>query len=162
VAVASAGSGQGATFTVRLPAIEPPGVAARPLASARNGSPETVLVVEDNADARASLCTALELLGHRVLWSADGPAGIELARRERPRVAVLDIGLPGMDGHEVARRLRAELGREIVLVALTGYGAPADEERAARAGFDRYLTKPVDVDELARVLEQAPRTGSPA
>jgi signal transduction histidine kinase len=158
VTAASAGRGQGASFTVRLPGVDAPlAPARRAPAPVRISAAETVLVVEDNADARASLCTALELQGHRVLWAGDGPTALDLMRRERPGIAVLDIGLPGMDGYELARRARAEFGREIALLALTGYGRPGDEERAAQAGFDRHLTKPVDADELARALAQARR-----
>src|SRR5262249_57978168 len=91
-------------------------------------------------------------------WAADGATGLEVLRRERPRVAVLDIGLPGMDGYELARRIREELGPGIVLVALTGYGRARDGDEAIRAGFDRHLIKPVDVDELVRVLSEMRRS----
>ena len=101
-------------------------------------------MVEDNTDARASLWLALELRGHRVLPAADGPAALDMLERERPRVAMLDIGLPGMDGYELARRMRAALGDAIVLVALTGYGTARDGDEAVRAGFDRHLIKPVE------------------
>ena len=121
------------------------------------GGSETILVVEDNEDARESLCLALELRGHRVVWAVDGATGLEVLRRERPRLAVLDIGLPGMDGYELARRVREELGPGIVLVALTGYGRARDGAEAIRAGFDRHLIKPVDVDELVRVLSEMRR-----
>jgi CheY-like chemotaxis protein len=83
----------------------------------------------------------------------NGSAALDIVRRERPRVAVLDIGLPGMDGYELARRVRAESGGEIILIALTGYGTTGDENKAKQAGFDRYVTKPIDVIELTRVLE---------
>jgi CheY-like chemotaxis protein len=88
-------------------------------------------------------------------WTA--PPAFEVLRRERPRLAVLDIGLPGMDGYELARRVREELGPGIVLVALTGYGRARDGAEAIRAGFDRHLIKPVDVDELVRVLSEMRR-----
>ena len=153
VTAESPGRGKGATFTVRLPAIAAPAPVPRGSAPAPSRHSETILVVEDNADARESLCVALGLQGHRVLWSTDGPAALDIMRRERPRAAVLDIGLPGMDGYELARRARAELGRGIVLIALTGYGTTEDEDKATRAGFDRHLTKPVNVDELMRAIE---------
>ena len=102
---------------------------------------------------------ALELAGHRVLEAADGPAALDLVRQERPAIAVLDIGLPGMDGYELARRFRAELGSRIGLIALTGYGAESDARRAMEAGFDRHLTKPVDLQELADAIAS---TGRPA
>ncbi len=161
VTAASGGRGQGATFTVRLPAIAGPPAAADRRAPAAAGPAETILVVEDNADARESLCLALELRGHRVLPAADGAAALEVLERERPRVAVLDIGLPGMDGYELARRMRAAMGDAIVLVALTGYGAAQDGAEAAKAGFDRHLIKPVDVEELVRVLAETRRARAP-
>jgi two-component system, sensor histidine kinase len=142
---------------VRLPAIAEPPAPAQRIAPAAAGPAETILVVEDNADARESLCLALELRGHRVLPAADGPAALEVMERERPPVAVLDIGLPGMDGYELARRMRAALGDAIVLVALTGYGTARDGAEVARAGFDRHLIKPVDVGELVRVVAEARR-----
>jgi signal transduction histidine kinase len=161
VTVESKGRGTGASFTVRLPAIEAPGPLPRDSAPTPSGGAETILVVEDNADARESLCVALELQGHRVLGASDGRAALDMVRRERPRVAVLDIGLPGMDGYELARRVRAEFGGEIILIALTGYGTTGDENRARQAGFVRHMTKPVDVIELIQVLEVELAKGSP-
>ncbi len=161
VTAESKGRGTGASFTVRLPAIEAPGPLPRDSAPTPSGGAETILVVEDNADARESLCVALELQGHRVLGASDGPAALDMVRRERPRVAVLDIGLPGMDGYELARRVRAEFGGEIILIALTGYGTTGDENRARQAGFVRHMTKPVDVIELMQVLEVELAKGSP-
>ena len=161
VTAVSGGRGRGATFTVRLPAIAGRAPAEERIAPAPAGPAETILVVEDNADARESLCLALELRGHRVLPAADGLAALEVMERERPRVAVLDIGLPGMDGYELARRMRAALGDAIVLVALTGYGAARDGDEAVKAGFDRHLIKPVDVEALLRVLAE-PRRAPPA
>ena len=152
VTAESEGRGKGARFTVRLPIMRgvAPGSAA--VVPAPRAETETILVVEDNADARESLCLALEMRGHRVVWAADGVEGLAVLRRERPRAAVLDIGLPGMDGYEMARHIRKEIGRGIVLVALTGYGRARDGDEAIRAGFDRHLIKPVDVEELLRVL----------
>lgn len=153
VSAESDGLGKGATFTVRLPAIAVPASIQRepgPRTAARD---VTVLVVEDNADARETLRVLLELQGYRVLQAANGAAATEVLRRVRPRVALIDIGLPGMDGYEVARRARAEFGQEIVLIALTGYGTPQDEEKAAQAGFDRHLTKPASADALAQAIE---------
>jgi len=154
----SNGLGTGARFSVRLPALRAvaPAAAQGPT-PAPGAHAETILVVEDNEDARESLRLALELRGHRVVWAADGATGLEVLRRERPRLAVLDIGLPGMDGYELARRIREELGPGIVLVALTGYGRARDGDEAIRAGFDRHLIKPVDVDDLVRVLSEMRR-----
>jgi CheY-like chemotaxis protein len=102
---------------------------------------------------------ALELWGHRVLEAVDGPAALDLLRSEQPTVAVLDIGLPGMDGYELARRLRATFGDQIGLIALTGYGMESDARRAMEAGFDRHLTKPVDLQGLAEAIDL---TGRPS
>jgi signal transduction histidine kinase/ActR/RegA family two-component response regulator len=151
----SEGRGKGATFTVRLPAIAAPERAMLGAHVARARHVGTVLVVEDNDDTRESLAVALELHGYRVLQSGDGAQALELLRSRRPPIAVLDIGLPGLDGYELARHARAEFGREITLIALTSYGATRDADEARRAGFDHHLTKPVDVNELARVIEQA-------
>lgn len=156
----SGGRDQGATFTVRLPAVTAPDPAPGGAGPAALAPGETILVVEDNADARESLCVVLELQGHRVLRATDGPTALDAVRRQRPRIAVLDIGLPGMDGYELARRVREELGREVVLIALTGYGTSRDEDEATRAGFDLHLTKPVDLDRLRQVLALARRGGT--
>jgi len=95
----------------------------------------------------------LELWGHRVETAADGLRGVELIQRGRPDVALVDIGLPGLDGYQVAQRVRAAPdGQHVFLVALTGYGQPQDRRRALAAGFDAHLIKPVDVDQLAELL----------
>jgi CheY-like chemotaxis protein len=117
-----------------------------------------VLVVEDQPDARESLVIALQLAGHEVFDAADGPSAIEVASRSGPEVAIVDIGLPGWDGYEVARRLRQmPSGNTIFLVALTGYGQPEDRRRATEAGFDLHLVKPVDPDRLHTIVTDAPR-----
>jgi signal transduction histidine kinase/ActR/RegA family two-component response regulator len=152
VAARSDGKGKGASFSVRLPAMPAEPRVARAEAPERAGARHTILIVEDNADERESLRTMLELHGHTVLYAADGPSALELLRRKRPPVAILDIGLPGMDGYDVARAARAELGGGIFLIALTGYGGNADAQRAREAGFDVHLTKPVELHELARVI----------
>jgi CheY-like chemotaxis protein len=104
-----------------------------------------VLVVDDNADAAESLAVLLRLEGHEVCTAHDGAAALEAARGFRPEVVVLDIGLPRMDGYQVARRLRAEVGlTEALVVALTGYGQEEDRRRAEQAGFDAHLVKPAD------------------
>ena len=123
---------------------------------------QTILLVEDNADARESLSVALTLEGYRVLAAADGMAALDIVERERPPLAVLDIGLPRMDGYELARHIRAKSGPEVVLIALTGYGSESDTARSADAGFDEHLTKPVDLNALMTVLDQlfADRRGS--
>jgi signal transduction histidine kinase/CheY-like chemotaxis protein len=159
VTVTSPGQGQGATFTVRLPAIAVPQPEEMTADVAAGDRAQTILVVEDNADARESLSVALTIQGYRVLEATDGASALEIVKGERPPLAVLDIGLPGMDGHELARRIRAEVGRGIVLIALTGYGSERDANRSADAGFDQHLTKPVDLNELMKVLDECQATG---
>jgi CheY-like chemotaxis protein len=112
-----------------------------------------VLVVEDHRDSADSLCVLLELMGHEVRAAHDGPEGEAAAVAWRPEIVVSDIGLPGFDGYELARRLRrtSELG-PLLLVALTGYGREEDRRQSREAGFDLHLTKPADPDVLRRVL----------
>jgi CheY-like chemotaxis protein len=117
----------------------------------------SILLIEDHDDAREAMRALLELEGHAVEAAADGIHGIELARQKNPDVALIDIGLPGMDGYEVARRIRALGGPRPFLVALTGYGQPEDRQQAAEAGFDAHLVKPVDPPDLTRVLASVPR-----
>jgi two-component system, sensor histidine kinase len=121
-----------------------------------------VLLIEDNADARDALRVLLELDGYDVEAAGDGAQGLEIARAKTPAVALIDIGLPGMDGYEVARRLRAMAGPRPYLVALTGYSDPDDRRRAEEAGFDAHVVKPVDPEELTRLLTRlgAPGPGS--
>jgi CheY-like chemotaxis protein len=112
-----------------------------------------VLIVEDNRDAADTLRLALELGGGCEVWVAyTGPDGVEAAKRLRPQLILCDIGLPGLSGFEVAKRIRAEANGAVVLVALTGYGRDEDRERARAAGFDRYFTKPIDFTDLEAVI----------
>jgi signal transduction histidine kinase len=154
VEAASGGPGHGATFTVRLPRVPPPAaVTASELAPPAFAPARHVLLVEDNPDGRGVLRALLELEGHDVEEAADGPGALERALARPPDVAVIDIGLPGLDGYEVARRLRkGPRGDEMVLIALTGYGQPKDRMRSAAAGFDAHLVKPVDDGLLLRTL----------
>ncbi len=114
-----------------------------------------VLIVEDNPDGREMLKLLLELYGYQVAEAADGREGVEKALAWGPEVAVVDIGLPGLDGYEVARRLRAALGSGVVLIALTAFGEAEDIRRASRAGFDHHLTKPAEPGDLLRLLRPA-------
>jgi PAS domain S-box-containing protein len=151
VNAASAGPGRGSTFTVLLPALAEPAAPGAGTRSLALGPARRVLLVEDNDDAREMLRNLLVLLGHEVHEARDGVAGVAEARRLRPDVALIDIGLPGLDGYEVARRVGAEVPG-VQLVAVTGYGQPDDLERARAAGFAVHLIKPVDPQRLQQVL----------
>ncbi len=111
-----------------------------------------VLVVDDQADAARSLARLLKAWGHEVHVAHDGPAALEAAQAHGPELVLLDIGLPGMDGHEVARRLRATARNGLQIIALTGYGQEEDRSRSREAGFDDHLVKPVDPEDLRRIL----------
>ncbi len=111
-----------------------------------------VLIVEDNVDAAETLATVIELWGHEVCVAFDGSNGVELAKVFAPDVVLVDIGLPGMDGFEVARELRRAALPHLRLVALSGYGADADRARGAAAGFDAYLVKPPRIEALVEIL----------
>jgi signal transduction histidine kinase/CheY-like chemotaxis protein len=154
VEAASGGLGNGAEFVIRLPAL--PGVEAtvKPSQVPERGTTRVrVLLVDDNADAAESLRVLLELLGHQVRTVHDGPSALDALRGQPFDVAVIDIGLPGMDGYEVARRtLRLLGGRRPVLIALTGYGRREDREAALAAGFDHHLVKPIDPEALQGML----------
>ena len=156
VAVESEGRGKGSRFTVRLPAIERPPVAAAPAGEAAEIPPRDVVIVEANDDARETLQMLLQLAGHRVHAEADGEAGLERALAVKPDIMLVDIGLPKMDGYEVARRMRAADGTRPYMIAITGYGTPEDRERALEAGFDAHVVKPVDFEALTQVLRQRP------
>ncbi|HTE20418.1 MAG TPA: ATP-binding protein, partial [Armatimonadota bacterium] len=159
VEASSEGLGRGSEFRVLLSLGTPPlGAAAgseEPAAapSAVAGGSRDILLVEDNLAAAATLAEVLELWGYRVRIACNGDVALAAAA-VRPDVVVLDIGLPGMDGYEVARRMREELGlHETLLVALTGYGQEADRQRSRESGFDHHLIKPVDLDELRRIID---------
>jgi len=112
----------------------------------------SILIVEDNADAREAMRMLLELDGHVVMAAAEGVEALELARAKDPDIALVDIGLPGIDGYEVARRIRTGGDKRPLLIALTGYGQPEDRRRATEAGFDSLLVKPVDPAALTDLL----------
>lgn len=119
----------------------------------RGAAARHIVLVEDNADAREMMEIALARRGHRVVAAEDGVSGIELVLKERPDAAVVDIGLPGVDGYAVARAVRESLGAEIVLIAASGYGQPSDRRQAREAGFDLHLTKPVTADAIQEHVE---------
>jgi PAS domain S-box-containing protein len=161
VSASSDGPGQGSTFTVRLPleitaaeeALAPAGALAASGRPARER--RRVLVVDDNRDAADLLAETLRLQGHETAVAYDGPTALVMAAELRPDLAFLDIGLPVMDGYELARRLRTMGLRPLTLVAITGYGQPADRARSAAAGFDQHLVKPVGI-ERALAIADAP------
>jgi PAS domain S-box-containing protein len=160
----SAGPGQGSCFTVTLP-LAARGVDPAPLpapGSRADAAPLHIMLVDDNLDAAATLSALLEAGGHRVTTIADPTTTAASALRDPPDVFILDIGMPGMDGHQLARRLRHEpLLRDVLYIALTGYGQPQDRELSRRAGFDHHLVKPLDPDELVGLLNgYAPASAS--
>lgn len=155
IALHSDGIGKGAEFTLRLPLVTQPSAADRPeeCAAADATAGARVLLVEDNPDTADSMVLLLEMLGHRVDLAPDGASALALACTRLPEVMLVDIGLPDIDGYEVARRVRANASlASVLLVALTGYGQREDRERAFAAGFDHHFVKPVDPDELNAFL----------
>jgi PAS domain S-box-containing protein len=156
----SDGSGRGTEMVVRLPATDSVARAEAPLEKAppavpRGHASETILLVDDHDDGREMMAIALESNGYRVVSAPDGPSAIELAKQERPSIALLDVGLPGMDGYELAGRLRglSELAG-LRLVAVTGYGQASDRARSKEAGFDEHLTKPVSLDAIQKTVSR--------
>ena len=147
----SAGEGLGSELVVRLPESAAP-AAPVPVSASVSSRPMRILIVEDNDDARESLRRLLELDGHEVMATVNGEDGLDHARSGDFAVALVDLGLPGIDGFEVARQLRAARGAEVRLIAISGYGQPVDRKRAYAAGFDAHLVKPVDTDHLRSVL----------
>jgi CheY-like chemotaxis protein/two-component sensor histidine kinase len=161
VRAASSGMGQGSEFCICLPRLAIPADAAvdeAPGAGVPGQSGLRVMVVDDNVDAAQMLAALLEVQGHAVCVEYDGRGALERARLERPEVLLLDIGLPDMDGYELARRLRGQPeSAHATLVALTGYGQSQDRKEAEEAGFDHYLVKPADMAQVNEVLAEAAR-----
>ena len=153
VTASSEGSGTGAVFTVRMPRARPMAhPRATPAPPPATTERRRVLLVEDNDDAREMMKVALALAGHEVHEAVDGPRAVEAAMALKPDVALIDVGLPEIDGYEVARRIRGRVGAGMQLVAITGYGQAEDRRRAADAGFDVHLTKPVTPERLLEVV----------
>ena len=153
----SEGENRGAEFILRLPAVAAPSAATARAAEAAStpGVARRVLVVDDNVDAATTLGQLLNSLGHETRVVHDGPSALTAAAEFLPDVVLLDIGMPGMDGYEVARRLQAfKRERKFRIVAITGWGQEADRERAKEAGFDVHVVKPVDVGLLSRIVEE--------
>ncbi len=154
VNAASAGPGQGTEITFWLPLGQKPRVTAKaPAPVVTSAKPLRILIIEDNADAARTLAKLLMRYGHEVTTAYHGPAGLESARALRPEVVLCDLGLPEMDGYEVARTLRSDPATQSIrLIAVSGYGQDEDRRRSEEAGFDLHLTKPVDPSELQRLL----------
>jgi CheY-like chemotaxis protein len=156
ISATSEGPGQGSEFTVRLPISDLP--SPRPLrerdaSAAPARSKRRILVVDDNVDAAITVAALLKAWGHDVQMAHNGPAGLEAAAQFRPEIILLDIGLPGMSGYEVAKRLRSDpLHHGVLITALTGYGQSEDRARSHAAGFDYHLTKPPDVSMLQQLI----------
>jgi len=175
----SAGAGEGSEFVIRLPRLVeqtqqmlstqtlPTGMLPTEFSAAANAGSVSVpgrriLIVDDNRDALESLATLMQMAGHQVETAADGELAWQAAADCRPEVMLLDLGLPKLDGYEVARRIRAqEWGKSVVLVALTGWGQDEDRRRTREAGFDSHMVKPLNVDLLTEFLNRLP-DGSPS
>ncbi|MES2295974.1 MAG: ATP-binding protein [Pseudomonadota bacterium] len=162
VSVHSEGVGKGSRFELRLPALENP--VLEPAAPARvRATRQCVLLIEDNDDGRDTMAMMLASQDYRVIAAAEGKEGLRLAAQEAPDIALIDIGLPGIDGYEVARRLRAHARTgDMRLIALTGYGQEEDQRRALAAGFDVHLVKPVELERLIAALEASTEEGASA
>jgi CheY-like chemotaxis protein len=148
--------GRGTEFTVWLPiALAPTATEAAPPPAAVPARLLRILIVDDNPDAVASLLELLELWGHTVAVAYSGPEAVEVARQFRPEVVLCDLGLPGFDGYQVATALRQDpVTAATRLIVVSGYGQIEDEQRAREAGFDQYLVKPIDIEDLKRLLAE--------
>jgi len=163
IEASSEGAGHGSRFTVRLPRVTAPASVLQAEHIVRKTSDRRlrILVIEDNEDGREMLRTLLTLRGHDVYEAADGPSGVDMACAVEADLALIDIGLPGCDGYEVARRIRASpKGKGLVLIAITGYGQPEDRDRALEAGFEAHIVKPIDPHHLTAVIAEISRRSS--
>jgi PAS domain S-box-containing protein len=159
VEVQSGGQNMGTTFLVRLPAIESPAVVGggQPAEELSGFAPRRILVVDDNADALEGLVRVVGLMGHDVRRARDGLEALETGRTFQPDIVLMDLGMPNLNGFDAARRMRTEAwGREVVIVATTGWGQDSDRRRTLEAGFDCHLVKPIPLDSLREVLNTEP------
>jgi CheY-like chemotaxis protein len=163
VSLESAGLGQGSEFIVRVPVGVSQGK-ARLVSVAETCAPDEirVVLVEDNADLRALTANLLDALGCCVEVAVDGPEGVDQIVRSKPDLALIDIGLPLLDGFGVARQVREKIGDSIMLVAVTGYSRDQDREHARDAGFDSFVTKPLGADTIRDLLDKVRRSRSQA
>ena len=157
VSARSEGPGKGSEFEVRLPLLRSPQLQHDAVPASKQPIHQRILVVDDNRDAADSLAALLGLAGATVEVAYDGPQALQVAERFRPKVAVLDLGMPGMNGLDLARRLReGDTDDECTLIALTGWGQASDRELTRSAGFSHHLTKPVDFDAMQSLLASLP------
>jgi CheY-like chemotaxis protein len=159
IEAASGGTGKGSRFTVYLPGASQTRMDPPVARAALNGhaTHKRILLADDNRDAAESLAIILRLEGHEVELAHDGVAALQLFAEKRPDVALLDIGMPKTNGYEVAKRIRASpAGREVLLVAITGWAQDSDRAQSRAAGFDHHLTKPVEPDTLIELLAPRP------
>nr|WP_229428147.1 response regulator [Massilia soli] len=153
VSARSDGASAGSTFEIRLPRAVPVQAAPDQSDTGVAAGKASVLLIEDNDDGREMMATMLDAYGYAVRYAADGVEGVEMAFANAPDVALVDIGLPGIDGYEVARRLRKDPAtRSVKLIALTGYGLEEDQRRVLEAGFDLHLVKPVGIEQLLAAI----------
>jgi len=155
VSAESAGPGLGSTFTVRLPASSRVATTQRSDAGPLRARPRQILIVDDNVDNATGMAVLLRSAGHTVNAAHEGLGAVELVERLSPEVVLLDIGLPGLDGYEVARRIRARFGSRPTLIAVSGYAQESDRRRSREAGFDHHLAKPVNMSELLELIALA-------
>lgn len=161
ISAKSDGVGKGSEFTVSFPIAAPRPAEAAPerrktIRASDDGQPRRIVIVEDNPDVRELLRLKLRRLGHTVDAVGDGHAGVTAIVDGKPDLALVDIGLPGLDGYEVASQVRESLGPDVVLVAVSGFGQPEDKRRAMEAGFDEHITKPADVTDIENLLARLP------
>jgi CheY-like chemotaxis protein len=162
ISATSAGLGKGSAFEVRVPIhdgapdriLTEDSLAHHAIVASNGASALRIVLIDDNADIRETMQQLLECLGHRVAVASDGPTGVELVLHEKPQVALVDIGLPGLDGYAVARRLRAAIPQDqLRLIAMTGFGQSSDRDQALAAGFDSHLIKPARTEQIQRALK---------
>jgi signal transduction histidine kinase/CheY-like chemotaxis protein len=160
ISVSSDGVGKGSEFVIRLPLADPASKAAEATpCTATPSRPEPsrrIVIVEDNPDVRELLRLKLPRLGHTVDAVSDGLSGVSTIVTARPDMALIDIGLPHLDGYQVASQVRSQLGDDVVLVAVSGFGQPEDKRKALDAGFDEHITKPADVQDIENILSRFP------
>jgi len=167
ISATSEGIGKGSEFAVTLPLAAPErhveSQQSKPAASspATTAPARRIAIVEDNNDVRDLLRLKLRRLGHEVFEASDGVSGVEIVVKNQPDLALVDLGLPGIDGYQVAREVREKLGDEVVLVAISGFGQPEDKRRALEAGFNEHITKPADVNDIENLLLRLPDRNSP-